>query len=251
VSRVCFAPLCAVGLLFSVPAFAQEKEVEATPAFTVAGGVALASQYRFRGISLSDEEIALQGTINLNHKSGFYAGVWGSSLDGFGELGGSNLELDLYAGYRRQVAEGVTIDGGLLYYAYPGSSGGDFEFFEPYANVTLTRGPVTAKVGGAFAPSQDALTDNSNIYIYGDLSLAVPNTPITLTSHIGMSDGNTPLTPSGNYVDWSLGATVAWRKLTFGIAYVDTDLSAAEAAEGGATKDIVDAAVVATLTASF
>jgi uncharacterized protein (TIGR02001 family) len=235
----------------SSPGIAQDEEVERTPAVTVAGGVTLASQYRFRGISLSDEEIALQGTINLNHKSGFYAGVWGSSLDGFGELGGSNLELDLYAGYRRQVAEGVRIDGGLLYYAYPGSSGGDFEFFEPYANVTVTRGPVTAKVGGAFAPSQDALANNSNFYVYGDFSLAVPNTPVTLTSHVGMSDGNTPLTPSGNYVDWSLGATVAWRSLTFGVAYVDTNLSAAEATQGGATKDIVDAAVVATLTTSF
>ena len=42
--------------------------------------------------------------------------------------------------------------------------------------------------------------------------------------------GNTPLTPSGDYVDWSLGASVAWRNLTFGVAYVDTNLSAAEAA---------------------
>ncbi len=63
--------------------------------------------------------------------------------------------------------------------------------------------------------------------------------------------GNTPLTPSGDYVDWSLGATVAWRNLTLGAAYVDTNLSGAEAATGGAARDIVDGAVVATLGASF
>ena len=68
--------------------------------FSVTGGVTLASQYRFRGISLSDEDVAIQGTINVAHESGLYAGVWSSSTDGFGELGGSNVEVDLYGGYK-------------------------------------------------------------------------------------------------------------------------------------------------------
>jgi uncharacterized protein (TIGR02001 family) len=242
-----FIPFLSATAIVAAPSMAQEA---ASRALTVTGGVTLASQYRFRGISLSDEQIALQGTINLNHGSGLYAGVWASNLNGFGELGGSNLELelDLYAGYRHQIAEGVTVDAGLLYYAYPGSSGGDFEFFEPYANVAVTRGPVTGKVGVAYAPSQDALTNNSNIYVFADLSVAVPNTPVTLTGHLGNSHGDTPLTPSGDYLDWSLGASVAWRNLSLGVAYVDTNLSGAEAVLDGATRDIVDGAVVATVT---
>ncbi|HTU13384.1 MAG TPA: TorF family putative porin [Allosphingosinicella sp.] len=248
------AAALAVSFFFSQSAFAQSgpaPESERQPAFTVTGGVTLASQYRFRGISLSDEEAALQGTLNLNHESGIYAGVWASTLDGFGELGGSNLELDLYAGYRRQVAAGITLDAGLLYYAYPGSSGGDFEFFEPYASVTVNRGPVTGKLGIAVAPSQDALGGNANTYVYGDLSLAIPRTPLTLTGHLGNSHGNTPLTPSGDYLDWSVGVSASWRNLTLAAAYVDTNLSATEAAAGGATRDIVDGAFVATLAASF
>lgn len=244
-------PAATAMLLFVPGALAAQADPAPAPAFSITGGVTIASQYRFRGISLSDEEVAFQGTINVNHRSGFYAGVWGSTLDGFGELGGSNLELDLYAGYRRQVAEGVAVDAGLLYYAYPGSSGGHFEFFEPYANVSLTRGPVTGKVGIAFAPSQDALADNSNTYVYGDLGVAIPHIPVTLTGHVGNSHGRTPLTPSGDYVDWSLGATATWRNFTLGVAYVDTNLSATEAATGGATRDIVDGAVVATLSANF
>lgn len=241
-----------LALLAPTSAFAQETAAPASPpALTVTGGVTLASQYRFRGISLSDEQPALQGTLNVNHSSGFYAGIWGSNLDGFGELGGSNLELDLYAGFRKAVAPGITVDAGLLYYAYPGSSGGPFEFFEPYGSVTVTRGPVTGKVGIAFAPSQAALANNSNTYVYGELSLAIPHTPVTLTSHLGNSHGRTPLTPSGDYLDWSLGATIAWRNLTLGLAWVDTNLSGAEAALGGATRDIVDGAIVATLGASF
>lgn len=229
---------------------AAEAEPSASP-FTITGSAALASQYRFRGISLSDEKLAVQGTINLNHESGFYAGAWASSLDGFGELGGSNVELDLYGGYKKAVVSGLTADVGLLYYAYPGSKGGDFEFFEPYANLSGTIGPATAKVGVAYAWDQDALTDNSNIYLFGDLASGIPNTPVTLKAHLGYSKGDTPLTPSGDYLDWLVGADFTFKNLTLGAAYVDTNLSGREAALGGATKDIVDSAVVFSLTAAF
>ena len=194
---------------------------------------------------------ALQGTINLNHDSGFYAGVWGSSIDGFGELGGSNLELDLYGGYKTEIAKGVTLDAGLLYYAYPGSKGGDFEFFEPYANVSGSIGPATLKVGGAFAPAQDGIGGNSNIYLFSDAGLPIKGTPITFNGHVGWSKGDTTLTPGGDYIDWSLGASAAWRNLTFGAAYVDTNISRNDALSAGATKRIVDGAVVLSLGASF
>lgn len=238
-----------MAMAFAHPATAQN--VEDAPAVTVTGGATLVSQYRFRGISLSDEKAAIQGTINVNHESGIYGGVWASSLDGFGELGGSNVELDLYAGYRKEVADGVTLDAGLLYYAYPGSEGGTFEFFEPYANVSGSIGPVTAKVGAAFAPEQDGIGGNSNVYLFNDNSLAIGGTPISLTSHLGWSNGDTTLTPGGEYFDWSLGATASWRNLTLGVAYVDTDISDADALGAGATPDIVDSAVVFSLTASF
>lgn len=241
--------ILAAGLV-THPALAQQQ-TEPEPPVTVTGGVTIATQYRFRGVSLSDEEVALQGTINVNHESGFYAGVYGYSLDGFGELGGSNLEFDIYAGLRREVTDGVTFNAGLLYYAYSGSSAGDFDFFEPYANVSGAVGPVTAKVGLAYAWEQGALGGNDNMYLFNDNSLPIPNTPIALTSHIGYSTGGSALALGDNYLDWSLGATATYRNLTLGVAYVDTDASEAQAIAAGATNDIVDSAIVATLTASF
>lgn len=223
---------------------------EARGPLTVSGGTILVSQYRFRGIGLSDEKPALQGTLNLSHESGAYAGAWASSLDGFGELGGSNLELDLYAGYKAPLGK-ATLDAGLLYYAYPGSKGGTSEFFEPYANVSLPVGPATAKVGAAFAPAQDAIGGNSNIYLFNDNNLPLKGTPLTLTSHVGWSKGRTTLTPGGDYLDWSLGAQATWRNLTAGIAYVDTDIGRRDAVAAGATRSIVDSAVVLSLGASF
>ncbi len=65
VSRACFAPLRTIGLAFSSPAFAQEEE--AGPTATIAGGVALASQDRVRGISLSNDKAVPRRTINLEH----------------------------------------------------------------------------------------------------------------------------------------------------------------------------------------
>lgn len=249
--------LAASAALFAVPAAAQttneptDTGTEPQQPFSVTGGVTLASQYRFRGISLSDEDLAIQGTINLAHESGLYAGVWSSSTDGFGELGGSNTEVDIYGGYKAGIGSGATLDVGLLYYAYPGSTGGDFEFFEPYANVSGTLGPATAKLGVAFAPEQDGVGGNSNVYVFGDVAAAVPTTGFTIKGHVGYSKGDTPLSPSGEYVDWLVGADYVVGPITLGVAYVDTNLSGAEAAQGGATRDIVDAAVVATVTASF
>lgn len=245
-----FATFAAAAALIASPVLAEEAPASES-AFKVSGGVTLVSQYRFRGISLSDEEAAFQGMINLNHKSGFYAGVWGSNLDGWGELGGSNLELDIYGGWKGELTKGVTLDAGLLYYAYPGSKGGDFEFFEPYAKVSGNIGPVAATVGAAYAWKQDALADNSNLYLFNDNSLPIKGTPITLTTHIGYSSGGSALAAGDDYLDWSLGATAAWKNLTFGVSYIDTNIDGAQALSVGATRDIVDSAVVVSLGASF
>lgn len=246
--------ISAIAVAVSNPAFAQDEvpaEDSDTEAVSVSGGAALVSQYRFRGIGLSDEKPAVQGLVNLEHDSGIYAGAWASSTDGFGELGGSNLELDLYAGYRTELADGVTIDGGLLYYAYPGSTGGEFEFFEPYAKVGLAAGPATVTLGLAYAPSQDAIGGNDNLYLSADAALPVGGTPFALDAHLGRSEGDTTLTPGGGYTDWSLGASASWNALTARIAYVDTDISTADALAAGATRDIVGDAVVLSLTAAF
>ncbi len=247
----------AFSAVFAAPVYAQDAAVEnsagaeAKEPLTVSGSVALVSEYKFRGISLSDKNPAVQGAIGIAHDSGVYAGLWSSSTDGFGEVGGTNMELDLYAGWKGDVAPDTSLDAGLLYYAYPGSKGGHYEFFEPYAQVSRQFGPVNANVGVNFAPSQKATGSNSNIYVHGELAAALAGTPVTLKAHIGHSKGDTPLSPTGAYTDWSLGADVAWKNLTAGIAWVDTDLKAADAAAAGTRKSVFGSAFVATLTASF
>lgn len=228
------------------PAYAQE---EAPPKpVTVSGNVALVSDYRFRGVSQTDKGAAIQGGITVSHESGVYVGTWASNLSGWGTFGGSNMELDLIAGYKADLGNGVAVDVGVTWYMYP--SGADkTDFAEPYVKLSGSLGPVSVLAGVAYAPAQEALGNWSNtpesaigdkednFYIWGDVSSGIPNTPITLKAHLGYSDGNpglgpngTSVAPTGKYLDWLVGADAAVGPLVLGVAYVDTNISTADSA---------------------
>jgi hypothetical protein len=114
-----------VAVSLAVPLWAPDPLVAQDGApFEVAGVVSLASDYRFRGISQTLSEMAVQGGIEVSVPSGWYGGVWGSNLN-FGEPspdGRAQAEVDVFAGFSRGVGSGYEVDVGLIYYAYPGSS---------------------------------------------------------------------------------------------------------------------------------
>lgn len=198
----------------ATPAFAAEGGEESD--WSITGSVTAVSDYRFRGISLSDEDPAIQPTINLNHSSGFYVGFWGSNLDDTPVYG--EIEIDLYAGFTKEVAPGTTIDTAVVYYYYPDGTGAS-DYFEPYFSLAHTFGPVTAKGGVHWAPSQDATGNQDFVYFYGQLSAAIPNTPVSITGRLGNQD----LGPS-SYTEWAVGVSAAFGPVTAGVQYVDTDL---------------------------
>ena len=216
-------------------------ETAPPPPFKVTGGATLISDYRFRGLTQTNEDPALQGTINVNHESGFYVGVWGSTIDGGTDgstpalTGYGDVELDLYGGYTKTFSNGVGVDVGLLYYYYPdGASGLNTDFFEPYASLTYTIGPVATKLGAAYAwGGQDGLDftggKDDNIYAFLDASVGVPTTPLTLKAHAGYSNGSlglaNPVAGDDDYWDWSLTAEFVRGPLKAGVSYVDTDVS--------------------------
>lgn len=268
------------GLLAATPALAQE---EPTKPITVTGSVGLVSDYRFRGVSQSDEKLAVQGGATISHESGAYIAFWGSNLSGWGTFGGSNMELDLVAGYKVPLAGGA-LDIGATWYMYP-SGFDNTDFIEPYVKLSGTTGPLNLLAGVAYAPKQEALGNwflngtsaatgvydvpgdkNDNLYLWGDASAGVPNTGLTVKGHIGYSNGNsglgpfaTSVAPTGEYWDWMVGADYALGPVTLGVAYVDTDISKGESAylqpsfskgQDG-TGSIADATVVFSVTAAF
>lgn len=261
--RFSMISLGALALASATPALAQD-ETEPAPAITINGSATVVSDYRFRGISQTDQNFAVQGGITVSHESGFYVSVWGSSIDDYVTVHGTpNQEIDLIAGWKKSF-DGATVDVGFVYYVYPGTrpgfTGDDSasDFIEPYVALSYAIGPVTAKGTLAYAPKQKALAidqgltglfdDEDNVYLAGDLSAAIPDTPISLTAHLGHTWGPSWLSgPTDEYTDWSLGAAVTWKALTLGVSYVDTDTffitpTGKDAAEGG---------VVFSLGASF
>jgi uncharacterized protein (TIGR02001 family) len=244
--------------LAATPAFADETDPPSD--FTVSGNVALVSDYRFRGLSQSAGDPAIQGTININHSSGFYVGTWASSLDfsNFPSIEDvyGEMELDIYGGWTGAIGGGVTADVGLLYYAYPGGHVGKAEFFEPYASLSATMGPATAKVGVAYAWKQTALNFNGggkddNLYVYADLSGGIPDTPVSLSAHLGYTKGAlSPKYATGatlDYaggIDYNVGASInITPKLSIGASYVGV--------EGTSIDGYSDDTVVGTLKLSF
>jgi len=245
----CAAVLAALAL--AQPAMAQD--VPEPKALTVSGNVTLVSDYRFRGVSQSGGDPAVQGGLTLTHQSGVYVSAWSSSVD-FKKLGAADVygsqELDLTAGWSREIASGITADLGLAYYAYPGGHVGKADFLETYGSLATTYGPARLKLGVNYAWAQGALADNRNLYLYGSADAAIPGTPVTLAARLGYQDG--PL--AGAWVasggvqhhawDWSLGASATvLGRLTLGASYVGVS--------GPSLPGVTDDQVVASLSVAF
>ncbi len=99
----------ALALVVGSPASAQESQHQ------FSANATLASNYIFRGTSLSDDKPALQLGGDYEHSSGFYAGVWGSNYDLAGK---TEIEIDWWGGYYAQINDNLGIDLSATRYYY-------------------------------------------------------------------------------------------------------------------------------------
>ncbi len=113
--------------LFATLALAQTPPpapaaAPAEPASPWSVNAGIATSYIYRGLNQSDYKPALQIGADYAHPSGFYVGVWGSSIrwiKDFG-LGSGNVEFDIYGGYKGSAGP-ISYDVGVLQYVYNGS----------------------------------------------------------------------------------------------------------------------------------
>lgn len=201
-------------IAMSAPAFAQEADEEAAGPITLTGGAAVVSDYRFRGVSLSDKDFAVQPYLTVKHESGLYVGAWGSNLS---ENAGDDVEVDLYAGFAG--GEDLTYDIGATYYLYPGVSG--LNYVEFTGKLGSTYGPATVGVQLSYVPSQDNTGNDDNIYFGTNATIALPDSPISIVGSMGIEDG--AFTAGNEKVDWSLGLNAAVSGFTLGVSYVDAN----------------------------
>lgn len=181
-------------------------------AFDLSIGFAAVSDYRFRGISLSDKKAAVQPSITLTHKSGFHIGAWGSNIT---PNDGDDIELDLVAGYGTTVGP-ITFDVNATRYIYPGVQG--IDYWEIIGTASHEFGPVT--IGGTFAytPKQGDAAPKRGLYYAINGAVAIPKTPLTATASFGIEDNGF----YSNKRDWSVGLAADVAGFSVGAAWVDT-----------------------------
>ena len=223
----------------AAPAFADETDPPSD--VTITGTAAIVSQYRFRGISQSNNQPVVQGSITVSHSSGFYVATWGSSAsssaynDSPVDIGGT--EIDVYGGFAKELGtSGVKVDLGVYGYFYPGSAsingGTSGNYYEFYGSLAKTVGPVAAKVGVYYAPPQKVFNlsvfspTRNNTYVYGDLSSGIPGTPVSVHAHLGHTGGGFDYVKP--YIDYSIGAGVTWKNLTLDASLVGTNVTSTD-----------------------
>jgi len=218
---------------------------------TPSASAALTTDYIWRGVSQTNNDPAIQGSFDLSHESGIYAGVWGSNVE-FGDQD-TSMELDVYAGISRETDFGGSLpfaigyDLGVLHYEYTASSASDFT--EIY-------------FGGSISPFENF--NFSTYYYYGlkinhnrpgeytDISADYtffPNSPgsFTILAHGGYYNQKDTANLGDDYWDWKVGIAKNIAGFNFEVAYFDTDNQGGGGVYGG-SQSLNDGRVVATIS---
>ncbi|MBB4843161.1 uncharacterized protein (TIGR02001 family) [Paucibacter oligotrophus] len=227
--------LLALALVSSaLPAHAEEAGAAAAPAASpLSFNLGLVSEYRYRGIAQSRLQPALQAGVDYAAASGFYLGAWGSTIQWIKDepyKGGANVEIDLYGGYKTEVAKGLTLDVGVLSYVYPSNK------LDPSANTTeiyaaASFGPLTAKYSHSLSNLFGTADSKGSGYLDVSASFELGE-GFTLTPHIGYQKVRN--NSAGSYTDYALTLNKDYAGFSFGAAVIGTDT---EAYQGGASPD--------------
>lgn len=191
--------LAAAAVVSALPAVSYAEEAASPLSFNVS----LTSEYRYRGMSQSRFQPALQGGVDYASPLGFYVGAWASTIKWIKDAGGSaRVEADLYGGYKREIAKGLSVDVGALGYLYPNhkldTSPNTLELYG-----ALSFGPATVKYSHSTTNLFGTDDSKNSGYLEAAATFEVGG-GVILTPHVGYQRvaHNSDL----SYTDVSLGA---------------------------------------------
>lgn len=190
----------------------EPTEAASPPPIDVELSLAAITDYRYRGISLSDKKPSAQANLTATHDAGLYAALWAATI---ADNGGADLENQISLGYSAESG-GLAFDIMAAYYLYPGASSDNYAEFA--ARASRAAGPVEAGATISYAPAQANIGHIDNLYLGLDASLALGTSPLTLIGNVGVEDG-----AFGNRkLDWSLGLNGEAAGFSVGLAYIDS-----------------------------
>jgi len=181
------------------------------------------SDYLLDGASDSGNNAVVQGGVDWEDPSGFYTGLWTSTLGGTvidddGEPFAEGQEIDLYLGYVFEAGD-FEFDVGYIYYYYTERENADFG--EIYGYVGW--GPVY--FGIDYTINADESDDKGNIiYRLGGEYEVMPT--ISINGEIGYADPDASDADSTTF--WQLGITKATDIGDFSLTYGSTNESGSQ-----------------------
>ena len=217
-----FSPLkiaTSLALLATTASFAQTKAPE--PDYTLAYSVGVVTDYRFRGLSQTSFKPALQLGVDFVHKSGFYAGAFGSNVSWVKDFNLANkgsYEVDLYGGLKGSITSDIGFDVGLIAYIYPGNDSGKIGTLGAgsYGNANtneiyagLTYSVLSFKYSRSMGDFLGNINSSGSQYFDLSANFDLGN-GFTLTPHIGRQTvpnqnfGGSTDGKAANYMDYAL-----------------------------------------------
>jgi uncharacterized protein (TIGR02001 family) len=205
--------------------------------FTWSASLTGTSEYVFRGISQTDEDPTIQGSINIGYGM-FYAGAWASGLDWGAGTPDADLEVDWYAGIKptwdSSPLGAVTFDFGVIYYTYPGvaDDAGELDYVEFKAAYSISSAFIKGlTTGGAVYYSPEYSGEIGEVWTTESIaSYALPKVWVfdpTISGLLGWQTGDTAdgysIGGDDEYYYWNAGLTLTVEKLALDFRYWDTD----------------------------
>ena len=246
--------LAAALALSVLPSLAQSTAAAPEPDYTISGNLGIFSDYRFRGISQTNKNPAIQGGVDFSMKNGLYLGNWNSNVDS-GLYNGANIEMDFYGGWKTTFGD-FGLDVGGIYYYYPGSGAGGtnkIDNFELYVGGSW--GPLTLKYNYATTDFFGVPNSSGAYYVYLGGVHDFGN-GFGVNASIGYQGlkGDGCFTQIDGQVacsitDYKLGGTYTVDGWVFGLAYVSTNREFAGVTDPN--KNISNGTALVSVTKSF
>ncbi|MBC3870710.1 TorF family putative porin [Undibacterium oligocarboniphilum] len=201
--------VCLATLLASGAAGAEEVK----PDNEVSYNLSLASDYRYRGISQTRLDPALQGGADYtNNPTGLYAGIWMSTIQWIKDTPGAGstpLEIDLYAGKRGQLTADIAYDVGVLGYVYAANhldQAGmkDGNTLELYGQ--LSKGPAYIKYSHAVTTLFGIVDSRNSGYLDAGANIEI-HEGLTLNLHAGYQKVQGINSSGATYSDYKIGVS--------------------------------------------
>lgn len=208
--------------------------VGSAQATDVSGTIGFTNDYRFRGLSQTSGDAAVQGSIDVAFDNGAYIGIWGSNID-WGD--DANIEIDYYGGYSGSINDDFSYDVMIAYYTYPGYDSDDIDYLELMTSLFYSDFTLSYAYSNDYANSGDDASYISLGYSYGI------SESVNLDLHAGHSFGDA--WDGYGYEDYSIGLSGSTAGLDLSVAYIDNSIDVAE------TDNFDDSTVVFTVSRTF